>query len=184
MPCSPSHTFEPSFHESRKIVEKKAAESLVWQFPLAFGRTLHCPCVFSAHTCLLCYADKPLELRYLKEEGCRSHTTISIRAMRRPTRLDFSKAASAALKYALLCFSQLSYNTLGIGAEFEGSTRAGPMSSNSPPVHKPRLPAGRQGPAGNSTTLKTKRSFPGCLMGELWRSRRVGERTRDRQRGE
>lgn len=50
---------------------------------------------------------------------------------------------------------------------FPGRTSLELMRSNSPPVHKPRLPAGRPEHAGNSTMLKTKFSFPGCRRQEL-----------------
>lgn len=68
---------------------------------------------------------------------------------------------------------------------FQGKTRTGLMRSNSQPVHKPRLPAGRPEHAGNSTTLKTKCSFPGCLRQELQRwDHREFEMEEDRHRGE
>lgn len=59
------------------------------------------------------------------------------------------------------------------------------MRSNSQPVHKPRLPAGRPEHAGISTTLKTKWSFPGCLRRELQRwHHRWFEMEKGRDRGE
>lgn len=68
---------------------------------------------------------------------------------------------------------------------FPGKTRPGLMRSNSQPVHKPRLPAGRPEHAGISTTLKTKWSFPGCLRRELQRwHHRWFEMEKGRDRGE
>lgn len=64
---------------------------------------------------------------------------------------------------------------------FPGRSSIGLMRSNSPPVHKPRLPAGRPEHAGNSTMLKTKFSFAGCLRQELERRyRRELKMERDR----
>lgn len=96
----------------------------------------------------------------------------------RPGAQEFAHSSfKSSFSTALITFGRARLEESG----FPGKTRTGLMRSNSQPVHKPRLPAGRPKHAGNSKTLKTKCSFPGCRRQELQRWNR-GEHEIDKDR--